>query len=169
MKPESPRPVLLADYTPPPYLISKVDLSITLDPARTRVKARSKVSRNPRFSGSNALRLDGEFLELESLSINGAELSVANYEMDETGITIPAPPQGTFTLDITTVVNPQANTALQGIYLSRGIYCSQCEAEGFRRITFFIDRPDVLAVYTVRLEADLAANPIPSRRDREAR
>ena len=160
MKPESPRPVLLADYTPPPYLISKVDLSITLDPARTRVKARSKVSRNPRFSGSNALRLDGEFLELESLSINGAELSVANYEMDETGITIPAPPQGTFTLDITTVVNPQANTALQGIYLSRGIYCSQCEAEGFRRITFFIDRPDVLAVYTVRLEADLAANPI---------
>jgi aminopeptidase N len=160
MKPESPRPVLLADYTPPAYLISKVDLSIALDPARTRVKARSKVSRNPRSTAPRALRLDGEFLELESLAIDGQELATAAYVLDESGLTILAPPQSPFTLDITTYVNPQANTALQGIYLSRGVYCSQCEAQGFRRITFFIDRPDVLSVYTVRLEADAATAPI---------
>ena len=69
-------------------------------------------------------------------------------------------PTGRSRLDIMTYVNPQANTALQGIYLSRGVYCSQCEAQGFRRITFFIDRPDVLSVYTVRLEADVKAAPV---------
>ncbi len=160
MKPEAPRPVLLADYKPPAYLISKVDLSITLDPLRTRVKAKSSVSRNPKSNAPRSLRLDGEFLELESLAVNGRELTSAGYVLDETGLTIHAPPPSPFTLDITTVVNPQANTALQGLYLSRGVYCSQCEAQGFRRITFFIDRPDVLSVYTVRLEADLATAPI---------
>jgi aminopeptidase N len=160
MKPETPRPVLLADYTPPPYLIAKVDLSIALDPTRTRVKARSKVSRNPKSTAPRALRLDGEFLELESLAIDGKELAVTAYALDETGLTIHAPPQSTFTLDVTTYVNPQANTALQGIYLSRDIYCSQCEAQGFRRITFFADRPDVLSVYTVRIEADTASAPV---------
>ena len=160
MKPETPRPVLLADYTPPAYLISKVDLSIALDPTRTRVKARSKVNRNPKSTAPRGLRLDGEFLELESLSIDGKELAVSAYALDETGLTIHAPPQSPFTLDVTTYVNPQANTALQGIYLSRGVYCSQCEAQGFRRITFFADRPDVLSVYTVRLEADTATAPI---------
>ncbi|MEQ1669426.1 MAG: aminopeptidase N [Hyphomicrobium sp.] len=160
MKPETPRPVYLAEYTPPPYLISKVDLSISLDPARTQVKAKFMVSRNPKSNGPIALRLDGEFLELVQLAINGVELSISAYDMDETGITIHAPPPQPFTINVTTFVNPQANTALQGIYLSRGVYCSQCEAQGFRRITFFIDRPDVLSVYTVRLEADLKSAPV---------
>jgi aminopeptidase N len=160
MKPEAPRPVLLADYTPPAYFISKVDLSIALDPTRTRVKARSKVNRNPKSTAPRGLRLDGEFLELESLAIDGKELAVSAYALDEAGLTIHAPPQSPFTLDVTTYVNPQANTALQGIYLSRGVYCSQCEAQGFRRITFFIDRPDVLSVYTVRLEAEAASAPV---------
>ncbi len=160
MKPETTRPVLLADYKPPAYLISKVDLAIALDPQRTRVKAKSIVSRNPKSNAPRALRLDGEFLELESLSVNGRELAASGYALDETGLTIHAPPASPFTLEIATAINPQANTALQGLYLSRGVYCSQCEAQGFRRITFFIDRPDVLSVYTVRLEADLAAAPI---------
>ncbi|MBK9077706.1 MAG: aminopeptidase N [Hyphomicrobium sp.] len=160
MKPESPRPVLLAEYTPPPYLISKVDLSISLDPTRTQVKARFKVERNPKSTAPRALRLDGEYLELDQLAIEGVELLSHEYALDETGLTIHAPPLVPFTLTLTTFVNPQANTALQGIYLSRGIYCSQCEAQGFRRITFFIDRPDVLSVYTVRLEAELKTAPI---------
>jgi aminopeptidase N len=91
MKPETPRPVLLADYKPPAYLISKVDLSIALDPTRTRVKARSKVSRNPKSTAPRGLRLDGEFLELESLAIDGKELAVSAYAMDDTGLTIHAP------------------------------------------------------------------------------
>ena len=160
MKPEAPRPVLLADYTPPPYLISKVDLSISLDPSRTQVKARLKVERNAISKAPRALRLDGEYLELDRLGIDGRELLSHEYALDDAGLTIHAPPPQPFTLTMTTFVNPQANTALQGIYLSRGVYCSQCEAQGFRRITFFIDRPDVLSIYTVRLEADLKSIPI---------
>ena len=160
MKPEAPRPVLLADYTPPPYLISKVDLSISLDPSRTQVKARMTVARNPASTAARALRLDGEFLELDQLAIDGRELTAQDYALDDAGLTIHAPPQTQFTLTTTTFVNPQANTALQGIYLSRGVYCSQCEAQGFRRITFFIDRPDVLSVYSVRLEADVKTAPV---------
>jgi aminopeptidase N len=160
MIPEAPRAVLLADYKPPAYLISKVDLVIKLDPVRTCVKAKSTVNRNPKSTAPRALRLDGEFLELESLAVNGRELATTGYALDEMGLTIHAPPPSPFTLEITTVINPQANTALQGLYLSRGVYCSQCEAQGFRRITFAIDRPDVLSVYTVRLEADLATAPV---------
>lgn len=160
MKPEAPRPVLLADYTPPPFLISKVDLSISLDPSRTQVKARLAIARNAAAADVRALRLDGEFLELDQLSIDGRELLSHEYALDDAGLTIHAPPAQPFTLTSTTFVNPQANTALQGIYLSRGVYCSQCEAQGFRRITFCIDRPDVLSVYTVRLEADLRSAPI---------
>ena len=73
---------------------------------------------------------------------------------------IAAPPKDSFTLEVTTLVNPEVNTALQGIYLSRGVYCSQCEAQGFRRITYFLDRPDVLARYRVRLEADVETAPV---------
>ena len=160
MKPEAPRPILLADYTPPDYLISKVDLSISLDPSRTLVKARFKISRNPQSTGERALRLDGEYLELDQLAIDGFDLASNDYKLDDTGLTILSPPQVPFTLAVTTFVNPQANTALQGIYLSRGVYCSQCEAQGFRRITFFVDRPDVLSVYTVRLEADVKSAPV---------
>jgi aminopeptidase N len=160
MKHETPRPVLLADYLPPPYLIGKVDLAISLDPARTQVKAKFSICRNPKVTAVQALRLDGEYLELVQFGINGIELTAAEYTLDETGVTVHAPPQVPFTLSVTTFVNPQANTALQGIYLSRGVYCSQCEAQGFRRITFFADRPDVLSVYTVRLEADVKTAPI---------
>ena len=99
-------------------------------------------------------------LELESISLNGKRLKRPAFVTDETGLTLKVPPKDPFTLEITTIVNPEANTALQGIYLSRGVYCSQCEAQGFRRITYFLDRPDVLARYTVRLEADVAAAPV---------
>lgn len=162
MKSENPKPVLLADYRPPEYLIDTVDLDIALDPTKTRVVSKLSIRRNPasKATGKVPLKLDGELLKLESISLNGKKLRRPAYVTNETGLTIAAPPKDPFTLEVTTLVNPEVNTALQGIYLSRGVYCSQCEAQGFRRITYFLDRPDVLARYTVRLEADVETAPV---------
>ncbi|MFN0218094.1 MAG: aminopeptidase N [Hyphomicrobium sp.] len=157
----APRPVLLADYRSPDFLIDKVDLVIALDPARTRVKATLAIRRNPAAKTPRApLILDGELLKLDRIAINGEVLKETDFRNDDSSLTVRKPPNGPFTFETTTYVSPEANTALQGIYLSRGVYCSQCEAQGFRRITYFLDRPDVLSVYTVRLEADVLTAPI---------
>ena len=162
MKTDTPRSILLQDYSPPEYLIDKIDLHIMLHPTRTRVLAKLKVRPNPKAPmGEALLRLDGEHLELEKISSDGKELKDGlDYTRDETGLTLKAARSQPFTLDIATIVNPQGNTALQGIYRSRGVYCSQCEAQGFRRITYFLDRPDILSVYSVRLEADINEAPV---------
>jgi aminopeptidase N len=161
MKRDAPRPVHLKDYRPPAYLIDRVNLDVALDPTRTRVKARLAVKPNPLAKGrKQALRLDGERLELVDISVNGRKLKPKDYKIDDASLTLTRTPDGPFRLDITTIVNPEANKALQGIYRSNGVYCSQCEAEGFRRITYFLDRPDVLATYTVRIEADPRSAPI---------
>ena len=154
MKTDTPRPIRLKDYQPPDFLIDKVDLDIALDPTNTRVAAKLALRRNPKAADKDAsLRLDGEHLKLDSIALNGKALTPKDYIVDDTGLTLKKTAKKPFTLDIVTFVNPEANTALQGIYRSRGVYCSQCEAQGFRRITYFLDRPDVLAKYTVRLEA----------------
>ncbi|HML30973.1 MAG TPA: M1 family aminopeptidase, partial [Hyphomicrobium sp.] len=162
MKAENPKPVLLADYRPPEFLIDTVHLDIALAPTKTRVNSKITVRRNPASStpGKVPLKLDGELLKLESVALDGKRLKPSQYRVGETSLTILAPPKEPFTLEVATTINPKANTALQGIYLSRGVYCSQCEAQGFRRITYFLDRPDVLAKYTVRLEADVQAAPV---------
>ena len=161
MKPESPRPHRLKDYRPPAYLVDHVDLDFALDPERTEVKARLKVRRNPAAgSSAKALVLDGELLELKHIAIDGRPLEARDYKLDAASLTIAKVPAKAFTLSLTTVVNPEANKALQGLYRSRGVFCTQCEAEGFRRITFFPDRPDVLATYTCRLEADAKTVPV---------
>ncbi|MGQ0456680.1 MAG: aminopeptidase N [Hyphomicrobium sp.] len=153
--------VLLSDYRPPEFLIDKVDLAISLDPKRTRVKSKLAIRRNPQARTlAGPLVLDGELLELDRLAVNGDVLKPTDFRVDDSSLTVHAPPDKLFTLETTTFINPEANTALQGLYLSRGVYCSQCEAQGFRRITYFIDRPDVLSVYSVRLEADVAAAPV---------
>ncbi len=162
MKTDTPRPILLKDYRPPSYLIDKVELNIVLEPKRTRVDAKLSVRPNPAVdSGARGpLRLDGEHLELARIALDGRELAASAFLADDTGLTLLDTPDRAFTLESTTYIDPEANTALQGIYRSRGVYCSQCEAEGFRRITYFLDRPDVLSVYTVRLEADAKACPV---------
>ncbi len=162
MKSETPKPILLADYRPPEFLIDTVHLDIALAPAKTRVVSKLEVRRNPASSatGKVPLKLDGEFLKLESVTLDGKKLKPSSYRLDDTSLTISSPPKGPFRLEVVTIVNPKTNTALQGIYLSRGIYCSQCEAQGFRRITYFLDRPDVLAKYTVRIEADVETAPV---------
>ncbi|MBS0250607.1 MAG: aminopeptidase N [Proteobacteria bacterium] len=162
MKAENPKPVLLADYRPPEFLIDTVHLDIALAPTKTRVASKLGIRRNPasKTAGKVPLKLDGELLNLESISLDGKKLKPSSYRVGEAGLTILSPPKEPFTLEVVTTINPKANTALQGIYLSRGVYCSQCEAQGFRRITYFLDRPDVLAKYTVRLEADVATAPV---------
>jgi aminopeptidase N len=154
MKTDTPRPFLLKDYRPPNFLIDTVDLDVSLHPTRTRVRSRLKLRPNPSVAKPGALRLDGELLELESVHLDGRLLGAGELKATDRELALPAPPKGAFELDIVACCNPDANKALSGLYLSKGIYCTQCEAEGFRRIAYFLDRPDVLATYTVRIEAD---------------
>ncbi|MBO0741174.1 MAG: aminopeptidase N [Hyphomicrobiaceae bacterium] len=161
MKTDTPRPVLLKDYRPPNYVIYAVDLDVSLHPTRTRVCSRLKIKANPAHSGNpGPLRLDGEMIELEAVRLDGRQLSPREYARTDAGLTIPGLPRQPFTLETITYCNPEANKALTGLYLSRGVYCTQCEAQGFRRITYFLDRPDILATYTVRIEADLSETPV---------
>src|SRR5207237_5387730 len=112
-------------------------------------------------AGSPApLVLDGDGLTLLSLKLDGAALAPEHYVATPDGLTIAQPPHAPFTLEIETLVDPSANTQLSGLYRSSGTYCTQCEAEGFRRITYFPDRPDVMAVYTTRIEADVTDAPV---------
>ncbi len=161
MKPETPRPIQLKDYRPPAYLIDKVDLDVALDPTRTLVRSRLSMRPNPEASGRREpLRLDGEHLQLAEIKLDRTPLAKKDYKLADTSLTLLKPPSGPFTLEIATVVDPEANKALQGLYRTNNVYCTQCEAEGFRRITYFLDRPDVLATYTVRIEADPNEAPV---------
>ena len=157
MKTDTPRPIRLKDYQPSPYLIETVDLEVALDPKHTRVRSRLKLRPNPAIEDAGGpLRLDGEMLELDTFKLDGKAVVSADYEIGPGALTLHRPPnKPSFTLDIVTHINPEANKALQGLYRSRGIYTTQCEAQGFRRITYFLDRPDVLATYTTRIEASL--------------
>ncbi len=148
--------VRLADYAPPAYLIDEVALVFALDTNATIVAARSHVRRNGKTPCP--LILDGERLELQSIAIDGDVIESDRYRLEPGKLIIESPP-AEFRLDIVTRINPGANTALEGLYMSAGRFCTQCEAEGFRAITFALDRPDVLARYAVRIEADKAAYP----------
>ncbi len=161
MKAEAPAPVLLKDYRPPNYLIDSVDLDVSLHPTETRVRSRLKVRPNPDAKGKpGPLVLNGEHLTLEKVRLAGRALESGDYEVTDKTLTLPRLPREAFTLEIVTTCNPEANKALTGLYRSRGIYCTQCEAEGFRRITYFLDRPDVLSKYTTRIEADKDETPV---------
>ena len=161
MEPETPKAIFLKDYKPSGWLIDTVHLDIALDPTETRVRSRLEMRPNPARTGRRGpLVLDGENLTLDRVVLDGEELSGKAYSVSDAGLRIASPPDGPFVLEIETHCNPTANKALSGLYLSKGIYCTQCEAQGFRRITYFLDRPDVLAVYTVRIEADPKAAPV---------
>src|SRR5215472_11357352 len=156
MRTEEPRAVHLKDYRSPSYRISEIALDFLLDPDTTRVTATSKVVR---IGAAVPLVLDGEQLKLISVAIDGRQLQPSAYKVEEACLTIADVPQA-FTLTIVTEIFPSKNTALEGLYTSKGIFCTQCEAEGFRRITYFLDRPDVLAVYTTRIEAQKKSFPV---------
>ena len=160
MRTEEPRPVRLSEYRPPDWLVETVDLHVDLHPTRTPVRATLKLKPNPAAGAPAPLVLDGDGLTLVSLKIDGAPVAPDHYLATPDGLTIAQPPHRPFTLEIETLVDPQANTQLSGLYRSSGNYCTQCEAEGFRRITYFPDRPDVMATYTTRIEADKTEAPV---------
>ena len=144
----------LADYRPYPFDLETVSLVFRLDPQATRVGAALRFA--PRTPGAD-LCLDGEGLRLLSIRLAGTPLAPTDYALTETGLTIPAAvlPQGPFTLETEVEIAPAANTTLEGLYMSNGLYCTQCEAEGFRHITFYPDRPDVMSRFDVRIESAL--------------
>jgi len=149
-------PVRLSEYRPPDYRIETIAMDFALDPNATIVTARSVVQRAA--DTSCPLVLDGVRLELQRIAIDGKELSADAYKTDDGSLTIHNPP-ARFELEIVTRIAPAKNTQLEGLYQSGGRFCTQCEPEGFRTITYFLDRPDVLARYRVRVEADKASCP----------
>jgi len=159
MPQDQPTAIRRQDYRPPDYRIETVDLEFDLEPSSTKVKARLVVKAAYDGGGVRPLVLHGDGLELLSLALNGRVLAVGDYTLDEKSLTIAAPPTA-FTLDIETRINPAANTQLSGLYVSNNVFCTQCEAEGFRRITYFLDRPDVMAVYRTTIRADRARYPV---------
>jgi aminopeptidase N len=153
-----PKAIRREDYRPPDYRIETVDLDFDLKPEATRVKAKFAI-RAAQDGGARPLVLDGDELTLVSISLDGKRLSPGDYVLDEKSLTIPKPPKS-FTLEIETEIKPAANTKLSGLYVSSNVFCTQCEAEGFRRITYFLDRPDVMAVYRTTISADRKACPV---------
>ncbi len=153
--------IYLKDYTPPPYLVDSIDLRLELDPAATRVVADLRCRRNPAGGTDPApLELNGEHLELVAVRLDGRRLEEGSFRHDGRILTIDPVPGDSFAVQVETIVNPRDNTALEGLYLSSGNYCTQCEAEGFRRITCFPDRPDVMSVFTTTIVADRATCPV---------
>jgi aminopeptidase N len=160
MRTEEPRPVSLKDYRPPDWLIETVDLDVSLDATATRVRAKLRLKPNRADAPPAPLVLDGEELKLRSLVLDGAPLPGDSFVATPDRLTIAQPPQRPFVLEVETVIDPSANTQLMGLYRAGSTYCTQCEAEGFRRITYFLDRPDVMAVYTTRIDADKSEAPV---------
>ncbi len=147
------------DYKPPGHRVDRVDLRIELDARATLVRARMNIS--PNHAGpAPSLELDGGPQVLESIVLDGRSLGKGDYVLRSDGLTIHHPPEVPFVLEITNRIDPESNTALSGLYISSGTFCTQCEAEGFRNIVYFPDRPDVLAIYTVTLVADESRYPV---------
>src|SRR6478752_5704297 len=156
MRTEEPRAIHLADYKAPEFRIRTVDLDFSLEPEATRVTARLAIER---LSGNGPLVLRGENQKLLSLTLDGRALGASEYLLDDKSLTLPNPP-AKLILEIESRIDPAANTQLEGLFLSNGMFCTQCEPEGFRRITYFLDRPDNLSVFTVRIEADKEQYPV---------
>lgn len=149
----------LADYKPADYLIDTTDLIFEILPEHVEVTATLRLRANYMAEQVRPLVLNGEQLELMSIALNQQELNSTEYIIDEHSLTIPTPPEQ-FTLTIKTKIYPQKNQALMGLYQSQGIYCTQCEPHGFRRITYYIDRPDVMAIFTTKIIADQQKYPL---------
>lgn len=172
-----PKVINRLDYKAPPYLIDQVHLNFVLNEDVSTVE--STLTMKPNYAGATPPPLElqgavGPYLafgslthapghpdvELLSVKINDAEVPASDYTRTPTALTLDRPPAGDYVLRIVVNIKPQENTALEGLYKSSGNYCTQCEAQGFRHITYFLDRPDVMAKYTTRIEADRAAYPV---------
>ncbi len=158
MKTEHPVAIRRLDYAPAPYRVARTSLEFLLEPQATRVHASLDIE--PVGDKPGALELHGEHLKLLDVKIEGRPLTKDAYSVLDDKLVIKAPPSTRFRLDTTVEINPAANTALSGLYISDDMFCTQCEAEGFRRITYSLDRPDNMSVYSVRMVADRARYPV---------
>ncbi|MCA0893959.1 aminopeptidase N [Microbulbifer agarilyticus] len=155
MQDTQPQTIFLKDYQVPDYLIDRTDLTFDLDPQATLVKSRLQVRRNPAADATGELPplwLDGVDLELLSVAVDGELLPAQRYSEQADGLLLTVDKES-FVLEVQTRIAPESNTSLEGLYLSNGMYCTQCEAEGFRKITFYPDRPDVMSVFTTTIVA----------------
>ncbi len=160
MKESGPRIVKLEEYAPSPFLVTDVFLTFDLDETKTLVKSLLKIKRNEDLQESaNQLILDGQNLKLISLKLDGEFLTKDQFSLTSEKLYISVSKKS-FSLEIETEINPAANTALQGLYRSGNIFCTQNEPEGFRRITYFIDRPDIMAKYSTKIIADKKLCPV---------
>jgi aminopeptidase N len=159
MKDSTPVVIRRDDYRPPPYLIERIHLWFDLDADVTRVRAESLVRRCKDSAADAPLVLDGQVASLEGVYIDGRALAPAEFTLEAESLTIAAVP-ASFVLRIDVTVRPSENTALEGLYVSGGNFCTQCEAEGFRRITYMLDRPDVMARYTTTIRANKRLYPV---------
>ncbi len=158
MKTDSPKTIYLKDYQPYPYEITHIDLLFDIRDGETLVTSTLAIKSDG--ISNQALYLNGENLELISLKLDDRTLSEEAYITDKKSLTLPPPGLDNFTLEIVTCIKPEENTRLEGLYCSGGTYCTQCEAEGFRSITYYPDRPDVMTIFTVRIEANKTSCPV---------
>ena len=160
MKEGTPQTVFLKDYSVPPYLVESIDLDFKLHLTETVVTAVTKLSLHPELKGQKpALFLNGEGLKLNSVSIDGTKLKEGEYQLTEEGLVIANVPDS-FDLTVVNTINPEANTALDGLYKSGNILCTQNEPQGFRHITYYTDRPDVMTKFTTTIHGDKKEFPI---------
>ncbi len=155
----APEPKFRKDYQAPAFLIQHVELWFELGEDGTTVRSQIQLERNPAAGGSGPLVLMGEGLETLGVSVDGKELDASGWSQTDTELTVTALPGDSFTLETKVRIHPESNTSLNGLYKSSGNFCSQCEAEGFRSITWFLDRPDVMATYRVTVTADKEKYP----------
>ena len=154
-----PRMTRLEDYRPPNWLVPHVELLFELGEDETRVTSTASYRRNPEVGKEdNTLVLDGTDLDLQEIRLNGVELESSEYERDESSLTL-TPDVDEFALQVVTLLRPQDNTSLEGLYRSGSMFCTQMEAQGFRRVTYFQDRPDILAQYTTTIVAEATRYP----------
>lgn len=159
MKGSQPQTIYLKDYREPDFWIAKTDLTFELAEDYSTVTARFSISRNRNADPAVPLRLHGESMELVSVAVDGVLLTAGNYQRDAESLTVPDVPDQ-FEITVVTRLKPQENTSLEGLYKSSGMFCTQCEAEGFRKITYYLDRPDVLSEFTTRIIADKQKYPV---------
>ena len=160
MRGENEETVFLKDYAETPYAIEKVELDVRIAPDTSVIRAMLTLVPRANTAPGTPLVLDGEELMLRTVAIDGLPQSLTAYEATPTGLTIHQPPNKRFVLETEVAVEPEKNIRLMGFYRSSGTWCTQCEPEGFRRITYYLDRPDVLAPFKVRMSADQALAPI---------
>ena len=160
MRTEQPKMIYLKDYQAPDYLIDETNLTFELYEDHALVHAQLVMRRNPvRGAGLPALVLDGQQLELVSLALDDRQLADGDYQLSDSHLTL-QPTQERFVVDSTVRIHPESNTALEGLYKSSGMFCTQCEAEGFRKITYYLDRPDVMSKFTTTLSAAQHSYPV---------